>query len=63
MSVLRSSARGDMYIEVHVETPVNLNKKQKEILRDFDKNENTKTSPQAENFFEKVKEFWEDLKE
>lgn len=63
MSVLRSSAKGDMYIEVHVETPVNLNKKQKEMLRDFEKNENSQTSPQAESFFTKVKEFWEDLKE
>jgi molecular chaperone DnaJ len=63
MSVLRSSARGDMYIEVHVETPVNLNKKQKEMLREFEKGESNQTSPQAEGFFTKVKEFWDDLKE
>lgn len=63
MSVLRSSSRGDMYIEVHVETPVNLNKKQKEMLRDFEKNEQSNTSPQAESFFTKVKEFWDDLKD
>lgn len=65
MTVLRSSAKGDMYIEVQVETPVNLSKKQKEILRDFEKNEggSSKTSPQTESFFSKVKEFWEDLKE
>ena len=63
MSVLRSSAKGDMYIEVQVETPVNLNKKQKELLREFDKTENNQTSPQSEGFFTKVKEFWEDLKE
>ena len=63
MSVLRSSAHGDMYIEVAVETPVNLSKKQKELLRDFDKDANEKTSPAAETFFTRVKEFWEDLKE
>ncbi len=66
MSVLRSSARGDMYIEVMVETPVNLNKKQKEMLREFDKgNAGAKqsNSPESESFFSKVKEFWEDLKE
>jgi molecular chaperone DnaJ len=64
MSVLRSSAKGDMYIEVQVETPVNLNKKQKDLLREFDKTEGgPSTSPQAESFFTKVKEFWEDLKE
>lgn len=64
MSVLRSSAHGDMYIEVQVETPVNLSKKQKDILREFDKDAGTKTtSPAAESFFNRVKEFWEDLKE
>lgn len=66
MSVLRSSAKGDMYIEVAVETPVNLSKKQKDLLREFDKRENgssSATSPQSESFFARVKEFWEDLKE
>ena len=53
-----------MYIEVHVETPVNLSKKQKEMLREFEKGEDSKPiSPQTESFFAKVKEFWEDLKE
>ena len=63
MSILRSSAKGDMYIEVAVETPVNLNKKQKEILRDFEKNAGKETSPASDSFFTRVKEFWEDLKE
>lgn len=63
MTVLRSSAKGDMYIEVQVETPVNLNKKQKEILREFDSTASGNTSPESESFFSKVKEFWEDLKE
>ncbi len=64
MSVLRSQSRGDMYIEVHVETPVNLSKKQKELLKEFDAAGGHKsTSPETESFFAKVKEFWEDLKE
>jgi molecular chaperone DnaJ len=63
MSVLRSSAKGDMYIEVAVETPVNLSKKQKEMLREFDKTAEKETSPESEGFFKKVKEFWDDLKE
>jgi molecular chaperone DnaJ len=64
MTILRSSAKGDMYIEVQVETPVNLNKKQKDLLREFDKTEGgAQTSPQTESFFSKVKEFWEELKE
>lgn len=63
MSVLRSSARGDMYIEVQVETPVNLTKKQKEMLREFEKEDASTNSPHTASFFQKVKEFWEDLKE
>lgn len=64
MSVLRSGARGDMYIEVQVETPVNLNKKQKDLLREFEgATTGGSTSPESEGFFAKVKEFWEDLKE
>ena len=63
MSVLRSTVKGDMYIEVAVETPVNLSKKQKEMLREFDKNAEKETSPESEGFFKKVKEFWEDLKD
>jgi molecular chaperone DnaJ len=65
MSVLRSQARGDMYIDVIVETPVNLSKRQEELLREFQgekpaKGEST-TSPESEGFFSRVKELWEDL--
>lgn len=64
MSVLRSQAKGDMYIEVAVETPVNLSKKQKDLLKEFESASGGKsTSPESESFFAKVKEFWEDLKE
>jgi molecular chaperone DnaJ len=64
MSVLRSPARGDMYIEVTVETPVNLNKRQQELLREFDKaGSGEETSPQSAGFFAKVKELWADLTE
>jgi molecular chaperone DnaJ len=62
MSILRSSNRGDMYIHTHVETPVKLTKKQKELLKEFEKSGGGH-SPEAEGFFSKVKDFWEDLKE
>lgn len=62
MSVLRTAHRGDMYIHTLVETPVKLNKKQKEILQEFAKS-GGHTSPESEGFFSKVKEFWDDLKE
>lgn len=64
MTVMRSSARGDMFVEVAVETPVNLTKKQKELLQDFvGESVDAKTNPQSHGFFAKVKELWEDLKD
>ncbi len=57
MSVLRSSHRGDMYLHAQIETPTKLSKKQKELLKDFEK-EDDHTSPQTEKFFSKMKEFW-----
>jgi molecular chaperone DnaJ len=63
MSVLRSAARGDMYIEVVVETPVKLSKRQKELLEEFDKSGGKDSSPESEGFFARVRDFWEDLKE
>jgi molecular chaperone DnaJ len=65
MSVLHGAGRGDMYIEIKVETPVNLTKEQKELLEKFAKTSrkggSKATSPQSEGFFAKVKELWEDL--
>jgi molecular chaperone DnaJ len=64
MTVLRSAARGDMYIQAIVETPVNLTKRQQELLREFEKaGDNGKTNPESEGFFARVKEFFEDLRE
>ncbi len=63
MSILRQKRRGDMYVEVSVEIPVNLNSKQKEILQEFEKEGGTskKHSPKSQSFFSKLKEVWEDL--
>jgi molecular chaperone DnaJ len=63
MSVMRSTNRGDMYIHAQVETPVNLSKKQKELLREFESIGGDKTNPQSAGFFDKVKELWDDLRE
>jgi molecular chaperone DnaJ len=64
MTVLRSSLRGDMFIEAVVETPVNLTKRQQELLREFEKEgESGRTHPESEGFFARVKEFFEDLRE
>ena len=62
MNVLRSTARGDMFLEAAVEVPVNLTSKQKELLREFEKDSDQKTySPEAQGFFDKIKDFFEDL--
>lgn len=62
MSILRSSARGDMYLHTQVETPVKLSKKQRELLKELDKNGGN-MSPETDSFFARMKDFWEDLKE
>ena len=48
---------GDLFIEVRVETPVKLSKKQKELLRAFEAEASSGSQPESENFFAKVKEF------
>ena len=59
MPVMRGGGMaGDLYIEVVVETPVKLSKKQKELLRAFEKESEEGTNPESEGFFAKVKEFW-----
>jgi molecular chaperone DnaJ len=64
MSVYRSKSRGDMFVQATVETPVNLNKSQKALLREFaEKGNAAKMNPLSHGFFSKVKELWEDLKE
>jgi molecular chaperone DnaJ len=57
MSVLHSSAKGDMYIHAKIETPKNLSKKQKDILKQFE--ETLGSEPEgSEGFFSKVKDLW-----
>lgn len=64
MSVLNSKQRGDMYVEAQIETPVNLSRKQRELLKEFETaGKGRSFSPESEGFFAKVKEFWEDLKD
>jgi molecular chaperone DnaJ len=64
MSVLRSKERGDMFVQASVETPVNLTKKQKELLKEFESEGGSEqNNPQSEGFFTKVKDLWEDLKD
>jgi molecular chaperone DnaJ len=63
MTVLRSNARGDMYVHAVVETPVNLTREQQDLLRKFESagGAGARHSPESEGFFSRVKEFWDDL--
>ena len=61
MPQLRSKDTGDMFIELAVETPVNLTARQKEILREFNKLSH-ENNPQSEGFFSSVKSFWDSMK-
>jgi len=58
MPVLRSRQTGDMYVQVMVETPQNLTKKQQELLAEFEKLSSGATQPEAAGFFAKVKDFF-----
>jgi len=60
MPALRGGAAGDLYLELAVETPVNLSARQKELLREFDELGGD-NHPEGQNFFSKVKTFWDDM--
>ncbi len=59
MSMLRAKSRGDMYVQVSVETPQKLSKRQKELLREFDKESSKDNQPESAGFFQKMREFFE----
>jgi molecular chaperone DnaJ len=59
MPVLRSKTRGDMYVQVAVETPQKLTKRQRELLREFEKQSSKDTQPETAGFFAKMREFFD----
>jgi len=61
MPVLRSSKVGDMYIQVVVETPRNLSRRQRELLEEFESVSSKENHPDASGFFTRVKDFFENL--
>ena len=64
MSVLRSGQRGDMFVQAVVETPRNLSKKQKDILKAFDLAcEDNRTHPDTHSFLNRVKDFFDAKKD
>ena len=61
MSQLRTTARGDMYVELSVETPQNLTPRQRELLAEFASEGGDTHSPASAGFLDKAKRFWENL--
>lgn len=61
MPVLRSKLQGDLYIQVEVETPKNLTREQRDLLKAFEEASNPDTSPASTGFFARVKEFFEGI--
>ena len=61
MPALRGGGSGDMFIELAVETPVNLTSRQKELLREFE-DLSEENNPESEGFFKSVKNFWDSMK-
>lgn len=61
MSVLRQQGRGDMYVELAVETPKNLNARQKQLLKEFAEEGGDNVSPESQGFLDKAKNFWDNL--
>ncbi|WP_421951856.1 molecular chaperone DnaJ [Pelagibacterium sp.] len=55
MPVLRSQQVGDLYVQLDVETPQKLSKRQRELLEEFENLSNRETSPGSEGFFDKLK--------
>lgn len=61
MPALRGGTAGDMFIELAVETPVNLTTRQKELLREFEEL-SSENNPESSSFFSSVKSFWDSMK-
>lgn len=58
---VRSGHPGDLMCHVVVETPVNLNERQRELLREFEAitlNESGRQTPRAKGWMDKVREFF-----
>ncbi|KFL27826.1 molecular chaperone DnaJ [Devosia sp. 17-2-E-8] len=59
MPVLRSKDVGDLYVQLEVETPQNLNRKQRELLEEFAKISTNDNNPTSNGFFSKLKHIFD----
>ncbi|MEM8934933.1 MAG: molecular chaperone DnaJ [Pseudomonadota bacterium] len=61
MSQLNARGRGDMLVEIQVETPTGLNSEQKDLLRQFCDAGGSDACPQSKNFFARARDFWDNV--
>lgn len=57
MNIIRAKARGDMFVDLRIETPVHLNKKQQQLLKELQDSLGDKSTPESSGFFDKIREF------
>ena len=57
---LNGRGRGDQYVQVTVEVPKNLSKRQRELLAEFEQNADDKNYQKRKSFFGKLKELFEE---
>jgi molecular chaperone DnaJ len=58
MPVLRSRDKGDLFIQIAVETPQKLTARQRELLKEFEAESSKDTQPESSGFFGRMKEFF-----
>lgn len=63
MPVVRSPELGDLYVQISVETPIKLTRRQKELLQEFEGEMSPANTPETNGFFARVKEFFDDLRD
>ncbi len=62
MTIIRSQRRGDLFVKMRVETPVNLTAKQKELLEAFRaESKDDNCQPEAKGFFDKIKDLFKSV--
>jgi molecular chaperone DnaJ len=63
MPILRQPTFGDLYIQTAVETPQNLDKRQRELLEEFERLSSKDNSPQSSGFFSRMRDFFDSFGE
>jgi molecular chaperone DnaJ len=61
MPGLNSRQKGDLIVELFVETPKNLNARQKELMKEFAEISEAQSYAQSQGFMRRARRFWDDI--